>query len=549
MRCRAVTEVDLAISNPLTLFCRPDRRVSVTLPTITIMNGLVSTISSVLLVFLALFVATPSQSADPRPNIVFFFTDDQAYDTIGAFGNPDVKTPNLDRLANQGVMFMRHYNTTAICMASRANVMTGLLEYKHGCNFMHGPMARTTWERSYPMLLRKSGYRTAFGGKFGFAVVDDPREGGYDNDYQNLPVDDFDFWVGGLGQTEYETAKNKYLAKYADEYPHSTRAYGAAGIDFIRESVPTGKPFSLSIFFKAPHRPTTPDPIFDDVYAGTRFRKLPNYGRPAGEHLAPQHKMGRQYPRFVEWGYHTDETYQRALRTYHQQIHGVDHAVGMILRELEEQGIAHNTVIIFTSDNGFFNGSHGLGSKVLPYEEGARVPMMVYDPRSPGNGRRSSSVTGNIDIAATILDLAGVAAPGNLDGVSVMPIVRGERDSVRESLPIIQVWGTQGTFSLSVVTDHQKYVYWPYGEGMEPAFELFNLQNDPFEMTNVIGDADHASTLKRMETLYSTELDKWNSQAVSYNSYQPFGIILDRSIPWSEKQEVVPKQFPAGKLP
>ena len=165
------------------------------------------------------------------PNIVFFFTDDQAYDTIGCYGNPDVKTPNMDELAKRGIVFDRHYDTTAICMASRANVMTGMFEYKTGCNFMHGPLLRDKWRNSYPVLLRQAGYRTAFGGKFGFAVVDRVGQRGSEGRYENLPMADFDFWVGGTGQTSYVTKQNKYLAKYADRYPHSSRAYGAAGQD------------------------------------------------------------------------------------------------------------------------------------------------------------------------------------------------------------------------------------------------------------------------------------------------------------------------------
>ena len=181
--------------------------------------------------FLLSFPSLTAGNGGNRPNIVFLFTDDQAYDTLGCYGNPNVKTPNIDRLGNEGVIFDRHYDTTAICMASRANVMSGLYEYRSGTNFMHGPMARKLWQKSYPPLLREAGYRTGFGGKFGFAVVDDPRKGGKENDYKHLPVDDFDFWVGGVGQTSYQTDRNKYLARFADRFPHSTRAYGAAGQD------------------------------------------------------------------------------------------------------------------------------------------------------------------------------------------------------------------------------------------------------------------------------------------------------------------------------
>jgi arylsulfatase A-like enzyme len=480
-----------------------------------------------------------------QPNIIFFLTDDQAYDTIGAYGNPDVKTPAMDALASEGVVFDRFYVTTAICMASRATVMTGMYEYKTGCNFMHGPMGRDKWQLSYPVLLRKAGYRTAFGGKFGFAVMDDPASGGSEGDYANLPVSDFDFWVGGTGQTSYETHKNKYLAKYADEFPHSTRAYGAAGRDFIRESVQSGKPFCLTLFFKAPHRPTTPDPVFDDIYANSTFRKLPNYGRKAGEHLAPQSRMGRQYPRFISWGYHTDKTYQAVLRTYNQQIYGVDYAIGMIMSELESLGLAGNTVVILSSDNGFFNGSHGFGSKVLPYEESTRVPLIIRDPRigNQNTNRHSKALAGNVDIPATILDLAGVDIPANMDGRSLLPILYQDSNQVRETLPLIQAWGPAATHSLGVVTRTHKYVYWMYGEEMTPVEEIFDLENDPFEMVNLASDEGSAETLEILRRLYDAELSKWKTETVIYNDYKVFGSLFDRKIPWQEKHNLIPKQF------
>ncbi|MDC0293301.1 sulfatase [Verrucomicrobia bacterium] len=483
--------------------------------------------------------------AEDRPNIIFLFADDQAYDTLGCYGNPDVKTPHIDRIGQSGLIFDRHYNTTAICMASRANVMTGLLEYRTGCNFMHGPMAQSIWEQSYPKRLRSSGYRTAFGGKFGFAIVEDPRKGGSDNKYEHLPLTDFDFWVGGLGQTHYVTAKNKYLAPYAENYPHSTRAYGAAGVDFISESVKADKPFCLTLFFKAPHRPTTPDPVFDHVYRETHFRKLPNYGREAGRHLAPQSKMGRQYPRFEEWGYHTEESYQSALRTYHQQIYAIDVAVGMLMQALENQGVADNTVIIYSSDNGFFNGSHGLGSKVLPYEEGARVPLMILDPRVPESlrGRRTSALSGNIDITATIMDLAGIGHTHEMDGRSLMPMVRGKAKRVRDRLPLIQVWGTAGTLAMGVVTEQYKYIFWPYGEGIDPREELFDIQFDPYEMRNLAVMQENHPALQSMKSHYNEELNRWKKNAVPHNDYKPFGTIFDLALSWEEKKTALPKQF------
>ena len=184
------------------------------------------------LLLFCLLAPCPLWAEEKRPNIIFLFADDQSTYSVGAYGNKDVVTPNMDKLAADGLIFDRHYNTTAICMASRANVFTGMYEYKTGCNFEHGNMHAEVWEKSYPKLLRSAGYLTAFAGKFGLVVQG-----------KGLCEDDFDFWGGGPGQTNYATAKNKSMKKYAGEFPHSTLSYGAFGRDVIRDSVKQKKPF------------------------------------------------------------------------------------------------------------------------------------------------------------------------------------------------------------------------------------------------------------------------------------------------------------------
>ncbi|MBK1877064.1 sulfatase family protein [Pelagicoccus mobilis] len=499
----------------------------------------------------SLFLASISSAAEKRPNILFFFTDDQAYDTLGVYGNPDVKTPNIDRLGQNGVVFERHYNTTAICMASRANVMTGLYEYKTGCNFTHGPTGEEQWASSYPILLKQAGYRTGFGGKFGFHVSADGSVPGKDTEGDRAKRD-FDFWVGGPGQTNFKTKANPSLAKYAKDYPHSSRAYGAATIDFMRESVKTGKPFCMSVFYKAPHRPIQPDPKFDDVYRDTTFRKLPNYGREAGEHFSKHSQLGRQYPRFVDWGYSEEESYQKALRKYHQLIYGVDYSIGMILDELERLGIADNTVVIFSSDNGYFNGSHGLGSKVLPYEEGARVPLIVYDPRHPQSGemRRYGKLSANVDITATILDLAGVETPKHYDGRSLLPAIRDTENRVRKTLPVLQIWGPEETRCMTIVSEDYKYIYWYYkdeSQGLKPTEELYHMAKDPYELQNVANHPEHSVALKNMRQRYDKQLAHMKSQGVSNNGYAEYRLLFDRTASWSKKKKALADRAPAAE--
>ena len=247
-----------------------------------------------LLAFLAGTVAATTAAATgpaSRPNIVFLFSDDQTARAIG-LENPEVITPHLDRLAREGVRFTNHYNTTSICMASRCNVLTGLYEHRHGCNFDHGDLARRFLEQSYPVLLRRAGYYTGFAGKIGF-------------DLQGEKFDAlatfFDEWAGGPGQTFYETAKNPGIAKYAAQYPHCSRAYAAWAADFLRSAKRAGKPFCLSISFKAPHLPFTPDPQDAKRYAGKKFTRPPNYGVENGRHLSPQSRTSRAANGYREW--------------------------------------------------------------------------------------------------------------------------------------------------------------------------------------------------------------------------------------------------------
>lgn len=477
---------------------------------------------------LLIFSQSELKSAElTKPNIVFLFADDQSTYSVGCYGNEDVKTPNMDRLGRKGLIFDKHYNTTAICMASRASVFTGMYEYKTGCNFEHGDMHADVWSKSYPVLLREAGYLTAFAGKFGIVVKG-----------KGLCEDDFDFWGGGPGQTNYQTAKNKSMEKYAAQYPHSTLSYAAFAKDVIRDSVNRQKPFCLSISFKAPHKPATPDPLFDEVYAGKQFAKPANFGREFGEHLSLQSKAGRQYPRFTEWKYDTD--YDGEMAKYHQQVYGIDVALGMILDELDAQRIADNTVVIYTSDNGYICGSHGYGSKVLPMEESSRVPLMIYDPRSPLNGKemRCDRLTGNIDFAPTILELTGIPIPSNMDGKSLMPLLKDPQKGGHEQMAFINVFGPLPTHSLSCLTPHFKYTYWWYADDkMTPVEELFDTKNDPLELQNLASKPANDATLKDMRKRYDKELAKWQRESVDYNGYQRYGTLFRRELPSADKQQ------------
>ena len=467
--------------------------------------------------FLIIFFNVTYSVADDRPNIIFLMTDDQNVRSLGCYGAPGVKTPNIDALAADGVTFDRHYDTTAICMACRATVMTGLLEYRHGVNFGtgtvgDGQMRKEDWEQSYPMLLHKAGYRTAFAGKFGFTIEDTSKSGRY-------PEDDFDMWGGGPGQTSFITARNKSMVQYAKNYPHSTRSYGAFGSDFIKESAKKDQPFCLSISFKAPHRPVQPDPLFDDIYAGALFPKPENFGREHGMHFPEQSRRGRQYQRFEEW--HYNDAYDEVMAKYYQLIYAVDVAIGMIREAVETAGVKHKTLIIFTSDNGYLCGAHGYGSKVLPYEESSRVPLIIYDPRSEKKAGRCNVATGNIDLAATILD-AALGRPNHGNGTSLLKHYVNNNNPKRDRIiPLINVWGPEQVFSLGFVKGEWKYIYWPYtGDGMKATAEMYNLKEDPLELHNRINDNATRDIRVQLEKDYANLIHDWTQQVIDRPHYK-----------------------------
>ena len=477
---------------------------------------------------------TSFAKATKRPNIVLLLTDDQTYRSMGCYGNAQVKTPHLDRLGADGLIFDAAYDTTAICMPSRAQVMTGMYEYKTGCNFSHGPLSADKWTQSYPVLLRKAGYYTGFVGKFGFAVkpnADDPSNYHHNED---LPIDSFDEWFGWPGQGSYKTKDNEFVAGYAEKYPHVTRTCGAASQDFIKNAQTKDKPFCLSVSFKAPHGPMSPDPFFDDVYADMVWQEPPNFDEKGAAHLPDQAKSGRQYLHINDF---EPDRFQGTMRKYNQLVYGIDYAVGMIREELKRQGVADNTVILFLTDNGSSCGAHGMGGKVLPYEEPSRSPMILYDPRHPVSGKeaRVKSVCANIDMAPTVLDIAGLPIPKNMDGRSLMPMLDNPEGTVHDSILLINAWGNAPTHSLAVVTNRYKYIHWPFAHDMEPAEELYYLANDRFEMINLVTSPEGQGVLKLMQKRYDELLAVWKSQCVDGGNYPLFAKIYDRHIPWPDK--------------
>jgi len=423
-----------------------------------------------------------------RPNILFFLVDDQRNDTLGCAGHPILKTPNIDSLAARGVRFRNMFVTTSICAASRASILTGLHERTHRFTFGTPPIRRKHSDASYPVLLRQAGYHTGLIGKFGVAVE------------QGVPGEMFDYFRP-LG-------RHPYFKKQADgSRRHTTELCGDRAAEFLR-GVPDGKPFCLSISFNAVHAedsdkkdhypwPKAVDGMYDDVKMPPPRLSAPEIFESQPEFLKQSLNRRRYF-----WRWDTPEKYQKNMRAYFRMISGVDRVVGRVLAALEKEGVAENTIVIYSGDNGYYMGDRGFAGKWSHYEESLRVPLIVYDPRLPEDcrGRVPEAMALNVDLPATMLAWAGLPVPDHYTGRSLVPVLRGQRprdwrtDFFCEHLmahPAIPKWeGVRG----------ERFVYARYFE-QEPVYEfLHDLKTAPDELKNLAESADDASTLAAMRT-------------------------------------------------
>jgi arylsulfatase A-like enzyme len=495
-----------------------------------------------------LLICSTAFCATERPNIIFLLADDMRWDSLGHLGIFEVKTPTLDKLAEKGVRFTRNYNTTAICMASRAQIMTGLYEFSTGSNFLHGNLAWQKWENSYPMMLRKNGYFTGFAGKFGFHLNDEEGKALKGGATERV-INSFDWWSGWMGQGSYQMKENReareYKSLYGDKAEHTTYALGLMGRDFIKKAKASGKPFCLSISFKAPHTPLATDPRYDAIYEGIKFTKPTDFNQV--DSLPAQAKSGRPMSKGKSW----IKSYDDTMKKYHTMIFGMDKAIAMIMEELKAQDVHKNTIIIFTSDNGHHNGSKGLGGKLYAYEVGSLAPAIIYDPRHETGSKFKTidALSGNIDFHPTILDYAGVAKAAPNHGKSLASLIKGETERIHDAILLINVWGIASAQSLGVVTDYYKYINWFYGAGeFTPTEELFNLKKDQYEQNTLAANPEAKPQLDTMRKIYDNFLEQWKKEHVKNAGYDIYVQLADRNIPFSEhSKEVIASMYTDDK--
>jgi arylsulfatase A-like enzyme len=466
--------------------------------------------------FLAGLPAVPSlaraQSRRP-PNILFFLTDDQRWDAAGFMGNTILRTPHMDRLARAGTVFTNNFVTTSICMTSRASILTGLYARAHGCNDFKNPLTDGLYRGSFPGVLRAAGYRTGYCGKWG--VGPENQEQRYD--YFRAFRGQGDLMVTSGGKT---VGSPVVLAEQAAE--------------FLR-GCPASQPFCMQVAFNSPHaQDNAPwqylyEKRFEEMYRDARVA-VPDTAAPAYWSRFPQGVQRSEMRRRWAIRFATPEVYQETVRRYYRLIASIDEAMGSILGELASRGLDDNTVVVFTSDNGYYLGEYAFADKWLMHEPSIRTPMVVYDPRAAGaaRGRRLDAMTLNIDIAPTLIDLAGAAAPPSMQGRSLGPLLRGESTAWRRDWFYEHLYRYNGWIPATEGVRTSRWKYTRYIDE-DPLFEeLFDLDRDPLEKSNLAGSREHAGMLARLRARRETwlgRLGEWR-QGERWSEPAPEGALV-----------------------
>jgi len=435
----------------------------------------------------ALLVCGLSLAAADRPNIVLLFADDQTSSSLGCYGHPLAQTPQLDSLASRGTRFQNAFVSQPICWVSRTTILTGLTGRSYGTKENPEQVSPENARAFYTDVLRQAGYRTGHYGKWHTKL---PKGG--------MPSDHFDAFE--------EIGRNPYFKRLPDgTLRHETDLIVDRGIEFVKRQ-PKDRPFALSLWFNACHAEDAdrrPGLHFawpqsaNGLYADQPMYR-PRLDDPGIFEALPEFfKTSITRERYF-WRWNTPEKYQTNMRAYLRMVAGIDNAIGRFLKALEEAGLAGNTIIVYSADNGYEMANRGLAGKWSHFEESLRVPLIIADPRveKSQRGKVVEAMALNLDLPATFLDWAGVPVPAKYQGRSLKPLIEGakpadwraetfhEHFAVRNRIP---AWE-------GVRTERFKYArYFDHNHEF-----LHDLQNDPDELKNLVADPAHADTLKKL---------------------------------------------------
>ncbi|KXX71182.1 sulfatase-like hydrolase/transferase [Flammeovirga sp. SJP92] len=480
------------------------------------------------------FIGTLSIKAQDKPNIIFLMTDDQRWDNMGCYGKAEFNTPNIDQLSAEGVTFDNAYYAVAICMPSRVTMMTGRFNSNHQVGFVAPTdytLSQKDFSKSYPALLKKEGYRTGFIGKMGFTVTpkavrpSTPKEQFYKENVGSV----FDFFAGSetteskghvIWPEEDKTLKNIYQ----EDRKNSGRTLrtGEAILHFL-DTNPKDQPFCLSVSFYAVKHDNNRH-IYWPHYEQYENKNLtvPENWVVENEQLPAVVKENARGVRLHRERSSTSEKYQKLVRRFATQGYSVDCQVGLLMEKLKEKELLKNTVIIYTSDNGRFQGSHGLFDKCLLYDESVKAPLIIYDGRKTQQqqGFREKALVSSVDMAPTILALAGVSAPATMQGRDLTKILDQTQDKSQwrdavfmEDLFLVAMFSERYKKNVDEINSAliknnksyrshgirtEQYKYFVYYEHSPKIEELYDMENDPLEQNNLAQSPAHSEILKSL---------------------------------------------------
>ena len=441
-----------------------------------------------------------SQKNEKRPNFLFILVDDQPYDAVGFSKRyPFLKTPNIDKLANEGVNVKNFFVTQSICSPSRASFLTGTYPHIHGVN-QNNKHVDPDWESfsPYSVHLQEAGYETAHIGKIHMA-----HKRGKDHIRPG-----FDYWFSFIGQGDYFDPKVNDNGIETQIEGYITDILTEKTIDWLVNKRDSNKPFSLNLWHKAVHEKHLPAPRHKALYKGKNLPEPPYNTHRETFEGKPEWQRRKTFG--FKWN--NNDTIPKTLKEKKWPINkfknmqllrsliAVDESLGKVIETLYQLGELDNTVIIYSSDNGYFMGEHTYKDKRLAYENSIRVPMIIRYPKLISQNSDVSEQCLNIDIAPTILDLAGIDKPDYMQGESMLNLIsKGKDKNWRKSILfeyyVDDAWPYAGPDQLAVRTNNFKLVDNFIDNDID---ELYDLKNDPGEMINLINNEDYDEIEKEL---------------------------------------------------
>lgn len=420
-------------------------------------------------------------------NIIFILTDDHRFDAMGFLhAQAFIKTPNLDFLAKNGAYLPNAFVTTSLCSPSRASILTGLYAHKHKVVDNNNPVSKELV--FFPQYLQQIGYQTAMIGKWHMGgEFDDPQRG-------------FDHWVSFKGQGSYLPEKNglNVDGKHVPQKGYITDELTDYAIGFL-EHRQKNKPFMMYLSHKGVHADFIPAERNKGMAAQYSFVPPGNMELSVHKEAPMWLRNQRNSWHGIEYPYHSSLDIGEYYKRYAETLYGVDESVGRVMDYLKKNNLLESTLIIYMGDNGFQFGEHGIIDKRTAYEASMRVPMLAYCPSLIKPGTVVKQVVANIDIAPTILDAAGLASPSYMDGKSFLPFLEGKDAPWRKGLLYEYYWERNYPQTPTIHAlrgDRYKYIHYT---GIWDTDELYDLQEDPLEINNLIRSADHQGIVKNMK--------------------------------------------------